>query len=71
MGVIPFEDDAVLYCAKGWRNRHGRFYDIPHLIKRVADNLNNMSLIIYTVKNEKKIDPSCYIRFAALLEKRL
>lgn len=68
-GGINFEIDAVLYCAKGWGSRHGRFYDIPHFISRIKKNLNGLKLTIYVVKNEKEIDESCYIKFAALLEK--
>ncbi len=66
---IPFERDAILYCAKGWGNRHGRYYDIPHLIKRIQKNLKTLKLTIYFVLNEKEIDPSCYVKFIALFEK--
>lgn len=68
-GGISFEPDAVLYCAKGWGSRHGRFYDIPHLVNRIKNNLSDLQLIIYFVKNEKEIDPTCYVKFIALFEK--
>lgn len=69
-GDMPFfEDDAILYCAKGWNNRHGRFYDVPHFIKRIRNNLIDLQLTLYIVQNEKKIDPSCYVKFIAVFEK--
>jgi len=67
---LPFEDDAVLYCAKGWRNRHGRFYDVPHLISRVRDNLGDLNLTIYVLQNEKEVDASCHLKLIGLFEKR-
>lgn len=64
-----FEPDAVLYAARGFRNRHGRFYDVPHLISRVRKHLNGLGLKIFVVQNEKEVEPSCYLKFAALFEK--
>jgi len=66
---VSFEEDAVLYCAKGWKNRHGRFYDVPHFIARIGNNQNDLKLTIYIVRNEKEIDPSCYVKFIGLFEK--
>jgi hypothetical protein len=68
-GSITFESDAVLYCAKGWRNRYGRYYDVPNLINRIKNNLSNIHLTIYLVQNGKEVDPSCYVKFIALFEK--
>jgi len=67
---IPFESDAVLYGVRNWGNRHGRFYDVPHLITRVRNNLDWARLTIYFIENEKEVDPSCYVKFAALIEKK-
>ena len=66
---VKFEDDAVIYCAPGWQNRHGRFYDPEHLIARIANNLNGISLKIYRIKNAQQVDESCYVRFVAMLTK--
>lgn len=66
---ISFEEDAVLYCVKGWNNRHGRFYDVPHLISRVKNNLDTLRMTVYVVENEKEIHRDCYLKFIALLEK--
>jgi SAM-dependent methyltransferase len=68
-GGIQFENDAVLYCWKGFRNRHGRFYDISHFYQRIRNNLNNLKLTIYMIQNEKEVDTSCYVKFIALFEK--
>jgi SAM-dependent methyltransferase len=67
---IQFEGDARIFAAKGWGNRHGRFYDISHLLARIRDNLDGLDLTIYSVTNEKDIDKSCWLKFIALLEKR-
>ncbi len=67
---LPFESDALLYCARNWGNRHGRFYDVPHLITRIRNNLDWARLTIYFIENEKAIAPSCYVKFAALIEKK-
>ena len=74
LAVLPtngmtFEEDAILYCSKGWGNRHGRFYDIPHFITRIRNNQNDLTLTIHVVQNEKEVDPSCYIKFIGLFEK--
>lgn len=68
-GGIPFEEDAVVYCAKGWRNRHGRFYDAPHFISRIINNMNNLKLTIYVIQNEKEVNSSCYVKFVAVFDK--
>ncbi len=70
-GAIGFEPDAVLYCAKGYRNRHGRFYSVAKLASRIRNNLRDLSLTIHAIQNEKEVDPSCYVKFVALLEKGL
>jgi hypothetical protein len=69
-GGMEFEPDAVLYCKKGYRNRHGRFYDVSHFINRFRNALNRLDLIIYLVKNARNVHSSCYVRFIAILEKK-
>jgi hypothetical protein len=59
----------VLYGARGWRNRHGRFYDVAHLTTRIRENLGPLRLTLYVVSNEKEMDPSCYMKFVALFER--
>lgn len=66
---IPFEDDAVLYCHKGYGERHGRFYDVAHFYNRIVSHLGDLHLTIYFVQNSDDVDSSCYLRFAAVFEK--
>ncbi|MBN2120511.1 MAG: hypothetical protein JW734_05610 [Candidatus Omnitrophica bacterium] len=66
---ISFEQDAVVYCARGWKNRHGRFYDVPHFVDRIIKNLEGLKLTIYAVTNAKAVHPRCYLKFAAIFEK--
>lgn len=68
-GGIPFEEDAVLYCFNRLNVRHCRFYDIPHFISRIKNNLNDLKLTIFVVNNEKEVDLSCYVKFIAIFEK--
>jgi Glycosyltransferase len=70
-GGVNFEKDAVIYCAAGFNNRHCRFYDPQHFFDRICRNLNGLKLKIYRIKNAKEVDDSCYIQFAAVLEKPL
>jgi hypothetical protein len=66
---VKFDDDATVYCAYGWGNRHGRFYDPKRLLSRVCNNLNGMKLTVYRIVNAKQVDQSCYVQFAALIQK--
>lgn len=66
---VKFDDDATVYCAYGWGNRHGRFYDPEHLLSRVCNNLNGMKLKVYRIVNAKQVDQSCYVQFAGLIQK--
>ncbi len=66
---VAFEDDATVYCARGWGNRHGRFYDPEHLAARVLRNAGGMALEIYRITNAEQVDPSCYVRFAMVIRK--
>jgi hypothetical protein len=68
-GSVEFDPQAVLYCKKGYRNRHGRYYDAPHLARRVAAALGALDLQIYCVTNPREVHPSCYLKFVALLTK--
>lgn len=67
--LIDIEPDAVAYCAKNYHNRHGRFYDVPHIISRIRNNLGPLKLTIFVMQNEKEVDPSCYVKFIGLFEK--
>ena len=66
-----FENDATIYCARGWDNRHGRFYDVPHFVTRIVNSLHSsLALTIYHIENFAEIDKSSYLMFAAVFDKR-
>jgi SAM-dependent methyltransferase len=66
---VPFEDDATVYCARGWGNRHGRFYDPEHLVSRVVASAGGLAVEVYRIMNAAEVDPSCYARFAMIVRK--
>jgi SAM-dependent methyltransferase len=66
---VQFEEDAVVHCVPKWNNRHGRFYDPVHLIERVHNNLNGMTMTICRITNAREVAQSCYVEFAALITK--
>ena len=68
-GALNFDPAAVVYCARGWGNRHGRVYDVPHLSSRIRAALGNLTLTVYVIENEKEVHPSCYVKFVGLFEK--
>ena len=66
---MPFEPDAKIHCARGYSNRHGRFYDVDHLSRRVRAQAEGMRLTIYDLQNAGDVSPLCYLKFVLLLEK--
>jgi SAM-dependent methyltransferase len=68
-GGIAFEPDAHLYCARDWRNRHNRYYDVPHFVERIVRNLGGLTLTVFDVRNAREVDASCYVRFVGRFEK--
>jgi hypothetical protein len=68
-GSNPFDPQARIYCARGYGNRHGRFYSIPQFTARIRENLGRFRLTLYVVQNEHEVSATCYIKFIAVLEK--
>ncbi|MBV9388013.1 MAG: hypothetical protein JOZ78_16440 [Chroococcidiopsidaceae cyanobacterium CP_BM_ER_R8_30] len=68
-GGIDFESNVMLYCIKGFGCRFNRIYDVPHFIARIINNLNTLKFTLYVVRNEKEVDPSCYVKLIGLFEK--
>lgn len=66
---VEFDQDAVVYCMEGWGNRHGRFYAPRHFVGRIAAATTNRKIEIFQIMNAHDIDPSCYARYALLIEK--
>jgi SAM-dependent methyltransferase len=65
---VRFEDKLIVCCVKEFNNRFGRFYDPGTLKRRIQNNIGDMRLTIYRITNAQ-FDPSCYVQFAALLQK--
>jgi SAM-dependent methyltransferase len=70
-GGIAFDSDARLYCSRGWRNRHNRYYDVDHFVDRIVRNLGDLALTIHVVRNALDVDRACYVRFVGVCEKPL
>jgi hypothetical protein len=68
-GRVVFEGDATVYCARGWGNRHGRFYDPAHLASRLRRNAHGLAIEVYRIVDAAQVDASCYVRFAMVLRK--
>jgi hypothetical protein len=68
LGGLEPDAGATVYGAKGWRERHGRFYDVPHLATRVSAQMGELRLTIYALRNASEVDSSCYLKFAAVFE---
>lgn len=67
---MTFEQGVLVRGSIGWGNRHGRFYDPESFVSRICQTLGGMSVKLYRIRNAKQIDPSCYVEFAALIEKK-
>lgn len=66
---IVLYEDVTIYLADGWGTTHGRFYNIDKFKSRVIDNLGGLTITIFKIMNEKFVDESCYLKFAALIER--
>jgi SAM-dependent methyltransferase len=66
---FEFESDALICIAPDWKERHGRVYDAPHFLDRVVGHMGDLELTLYRVENLHEVDPSCYLRFAAVFRK--
>jgi hypothetical protein len=67
---VQFDRDAVVYCSKGWGNRHGRFYSPTSLVERlIQPNASAFRFQVFRVLGTEAIDASIYARFALLAER--
>lgn len=65
---IAFDEHAVLYAARGWRNRHGRWYDAANLVSRLLAHAAPLRARVMNLVNARDVHPDCYAQFALLLE---
>jgi glycosyltransferase involved in cell wall biosynthesis/SAM-dependent methyltransferase len=62
---VKFDNDATIYCSKGWGNRHGRFYSPLSFTQRILNPVKNeLQFYFYYFDNAKFINDSIYLRFA-------
>jgi hypothetical protein len=63
---IQFDSNATIYCAEGWRNRHGRWYSAETLWRRILEPCSEMSFRVFRLRDPENIDPSIYARFCLM-----
>ena len=66
----PFDPGARLWCARGWRDRHGRFYDAARLRSRLLANAAAFDVRLIEYTDATSLDPACHLRFAAVFTRR-
>ena len=66
---VAFDRDAVVYCAKDWGNRHGRFYSPKTLAERLLKN-QAFSFRVLHLTGTERIGPDVYARYALVAERR-
>jgi hypothetical protein len=66
---VTFDDDAIVYCAKGWGNRHGRWYSPETLQSRIIAQCPEMTFVLYRLLMTESIDATIYARFVLLGER--
>ena len=62
-GNVTFDPDAVVFCARGWNNRHGRHYSPDTLYHRLIKPNRNLNFEVFVLENPSEIDESVYCRF--------
>jgi hypothetical protein len=62
---VQFDPGVPIYCAKDWRNRHGRFYSPETLQERILDRLApHFTCCVKVMRNYAAIQDQTYLRFA-------
>lgn len=68
---IGFDEEATIFCAKGWGNRHGRFYSPGTLVRRiVAPHAEVFDFTVHPLVGAGDVDPSVYARFLLVARRR-
>jgi SAM-dependent methyltransferase len=68
---VPFDAGATVFCADGWGNRHGRFYDAAALQTRLLAPFRDIfDFTLFRLHNTAAISPAIYARWALLAERR-
>ena len=67
---LDYQGAERVWRDDGHRVRFSRKYSVTAFMERIARNLDGLDLTIYFIENEKDISPYCYLKFAALFEKK-
>ncbi len=68
--MFLFDEDAYIYCAEGWGNRHGRFYSPQSLYERLIRPNRNIDFKVYLLETPEEIDSSVYCRYVLVGTKK-
>jgi ubiquinone/menaquinone biosynthesis C-methylase UbiE len=64
---VPFDEGTVIHLAKGWGNRHGRFYSPGGFKRRIVERFREiLQFRFFHLTNADQVHGSCYARFAFL-----
>jgi len=68
---VPFDRGATVFCAKGWANRHGRFYSATSLLERIVEPARrSFDFTVHRIADPSAVDKSIYARFVLLGTRR-
>ena len=68
---LVFDADAAVYCEQEVSIRHARYYDVSHLMSRVAANRASLGMTLYEITNAREFHQDCHLRYALLFQKSL
>jgi SAM-dependent methyltransferase len=67
---VSFDEDATIFCAQGWGNRHSRFYSPDTLVSRIVEPCRDVfRFAVYRLRNPTHVDVSVYARFLLVATK--
>lgn len=66
----PFAEGDVVFVGPHWGPPHARFYDARAFLHRIVKHAADFDLTIYEITNTRDCGPECYLRYAAVLEKK-
>ncbi|HEY3297106.1 MAG TPA: class I SAM-dependent methyltransferase [Armatimonadota bacterium] len=68
---VKFDQDAAVYCAPGWGNRHGRFYSPKSFSERILREVgDSFTFNFYHITSAKDVHESVYAVFAFTATRR-
>lgn len=66
---VRFDAGALIHASRSWHQRHGRVYDAHQFVGRVWKRAAGLHATLYRIVNYADVHPSCYLRYALLLQK--